>query len=256
MTVILGCTVWIPLMLWISALVHWMISNEIELVSGIFGIAAGLGLGFMCLQPPVPFLQPVSYLSVWITIAAFPFVRAGLNQRELRSVDAQALEKAYAVLGQRPREPMGRFRLAQAAWRLGMTGHAIRIAEECLPELDPKHFREEHMIVKGWHRQMVPAEMFVDYTCAQCGAACPAGRTHCPRCGAPFLLDRTMGTAAFGKATGRKIVAAWAGGAGALAGVSWAMTLPPGPAIGAIVAVLGLAFLVVFLAFRPQGQAT
>ena len=256
MTVVLGCTVWIPLMLWIIALIHWIIGNEIELVSGLLGIGVGLALGYMCLQPPVPFMQPVSYLSVWITLVAFPFVRAGLNQRELRAVDLHALERAYEVLNERPREAMGRFRLAQAAWKMGMTGHAIRIGEGCLPELDPKHFREEHMIVKGWHRQMAPAEMFADYACAQCGGACPPGRTHCPKCGAPFLLDRLKGVAAFGKGTGRKIVAAWAGGAGALAGVSWATTLPPGPAIGAIVVVLGIAFLVVFLAFRPQGQAT
>lgn len=254
-TAFLGCTVWIPLLLWISALVQWMIGNEIEIVSGVLGIAAGIALGMITLSPPIPAAQPLAYLAVWGTLALFPFVRAGMNQRELKAVDLHALEKAYTVLGQRPRETFARFRLAQAAWALGMTGHAIRIAEGCLPEMDPKVFREEHMILRRWHREAPPAEMFVDYACLDCGGACPAGKTHCPTCGAPFLLDRQRGKG-LRKGTGRKLVAAWVAGACALAGIPWALTLSPASAIGAIVAILGIAFLVVFLAFiRPQGQA-
>ena len=239
-------------MLWISALVHWMVGGEIELVSGILGIATGLGLGVVCLNPPVPFLQPVAYLAVWGTLVLYPFVRAGLTQRELRSVDVYALERAYEALGQRPREAFLRFRLAQAVWKLGMGGHAMRIAEGCLPELDPKVFREEHMIVRGWQRHAPGAELFVDYACMDCGGACPPGKTHCPACGAPFLLERAQGKV-LGKGMGRRIVAAWVAGALALAGLPWASTLPPGPAIGVVVAILAAAFLVVFLAFVPRG---
>jgi hypothetical protein len=253
MTILLGCTVWIPLMLWISALVHWMIGGEIEIPSGILGIAAGLGLGVVCLSPPIKAMQPIAYLSVYATIALYPFVRAGMTRRELKSVDLHAMERAYDVLGQRPRDPMARFRLAQTAWTLGMTGHALRIGESCLPELDSKVFREEHMIVKRWHREMIPAEMFVDYPCTVCGNPCPAGRTHCPSCGEPFLLNRAKGKL-FDPRMARKLIAAWVAGAGALAGVPWATTLAPAAAIGAIIVILGLAFLVVFLAFRPQGQ--
>ncbi len=251
--VLLGCTVWIPLLLWISALVHWMIGGEIEVPSGILGIFVGIVLGFVSLHPPVPALAPLAYVSVWITLALFPVVRMGLNRRELRSVDVHALERAYEALGQRPRETFLRFRLAMAAWNLGMTGHAIRIAEDCLPSMDPKVFSEEHMIVRRWHREQPPAEMFVDYPCLDCGNPCPPGKTHCPTCGAPFLLERVQGKA-FRGGTLRKFVAAWAAGAGAIAGVSWASTLPPSAALGAIVAILGAAFLVVFLAFRPQGR--
>ena len=251
MTILLGCTVWIPLMLWITALVHWMVAGEIEVVGGVLGIAAGLALGFCTLHPPLPALQPLAYAAVWGTLVLFPFARAAMNQRELRSVDVHALERTYDALGQRPGENFLRFRLAQAAWTLGMTGHAVRIAEDCLQSMDPKLFSEEHMIVRRWHRERPEAEAFVDYACMDCGGPCPAGRTHCPRCGAPFLLDRVRGKA-FSKGMGRKIVAAWAAGAVALAGIPWALTLPPGAAIGAIVAILGVAFLVVFLAFRPS----
>ena len=241
-------------MLWITALVGWMISAEIEPLSGLFGIAAGLGLGFATVHPPFPAAQGLAYALVWATIALYPFVRAAMTQRELRGVDVHALERAYLVLGQRPREVLARFRLAQAAWALGMTGHAMRIAEGCLEELDPKVFSEEHMIVRRWHREGPSAEMFQEYRCVDCGGACPPGKTHCPTCGAPFLLERVQGRA-FAKGAGGRIVAAWAAGVGALAGVGWASTLPPAPAIGAIVVVLGLAFLVVFLAFRPKGAA-
>ena len=213
----------------------------------------GIALGVATLHPPFPAAQGLAYVTVWGTLALFPFVRAGLNRRELRSVDVYALEKAYLVLGQRPRETFARFRLAQAAWTLGMTGHAMRIAEGCLPDMDPKIFREEHMIVARWRREQPPAETFVDYECMECGGACPPGKTHCPTCGAPFLLERMQGKA-FAKGSGRKIVAAWVAGAGALAGIPWAITLPPAASIGAIIAILGVAFLVVFLAFRPQGQ--
>ena len=252
MTILLGCTVWIPLLLWITALVHWTITNEIEVVGGVLGIGAGLGLGVICLNPPVKAVQPVAYVTVYATVALFPFIRAGLNRRELKGVDLLALEKAYAVLGQRPGEAFGKFRLATAAWTLGMTGHAMRIAEVALADMDPKIYREEHMIVRGWHREQPPASAFVDYACTDCGNPCPPGKTHCPRCGAPFLLDRARGKL-FDPRFARRIVAAWAAGAIALAGVSWASTLPPAAAVGGIVAILGLAFLVVFLAFRPRG---
>lgn len=252
MTVILGCTVWLPLMLWISALVGWAIAGEIEPVSGILGIFVGVMLGVCTLKPPVPELQPIAYVTVWATLALFPFVRAGMARRELRSVDAHALERAYDALGQRPGEGYLKFRLAQAAWTLGMRGHAIRIAETVLPDMDLKLFREEHMIVRRWHREAPPAAMFVDVACLDCGAPCPPGRTHCPSCGAPFLLDRVRGRA-FKPEVGRRIVAAWSAGVGALVGVLWAVTLPPVAAAGAIVAVLGAAFLVVFLAFKPKG---
>ncbi len=254
MTILLGCTVWIPLMLWISALVGWMIAGEIELVAGVVGVGAGIALGYVTLSPPVPAVQPLAYLTVWTTLALFPFVRAALNQRELKGVDVLALERSYLVLGQRPRETLAKFRLAQVAWKLGMTGHAVRIAEGCLPELDPKIFADEHSIVRRWHRDQPGAETFVDYACVDCGGACPAGKTHCPSCGAPFLLDRMKGRV-FKSGMGTKIVAAWVAGVGALAGIPWATTLPPTGAIGAIVAILGLAFLVVFLAFRPKGQS-
>lgn len=255
MTVILGCTVWIPLLLWISALVQWMIGGEIEPVNGILGIFVGIALGVATFHPPFPAAQGLAYATVWLTLALFPFVRAELNQRELRSVDVLALEKAYLVVGQRPRETFGRFRLALAAWNLGMTGHAMRIAETCLPDMDPKTFREEHMIVARWRREAPPASAFVDYECMECGGTCPPGKTHCPSCGAPFLLERVQGKA-FAKGAGGRIVASWVAGVGALAGVAWAITLPPAAAIGTIIVVLGLAFLVVFLAFRPPQVAS
>ena len=255
MTVLLGCTVWVPLLLWISALVGWMIANEIEVVSGVLGIAVGIALGICCLNPPTPALQGIAYATVWLTLPLFPIVRAAMNQRELRSVDVYALERAYEVLGQRPREVLAKFRIAQAAWKLGMTGHAVRIGEACLQEMDPKLFSEEHSIVRRWHREGPGGETFVDFECGDCGGACPPGRTHCPKCGAPFLLDRVRARA-FGGALGRKIVASWVALAGGLGGVAWALTLPPAAAIGAIVAVLGLAFLVVFLAFRPREKAS
>ena len=251
-TVIFGCTAWIPLLLWISALVQWTIANEIEVVSGLLGIGAGFGLGIVAMSPPLPFMQPLAFLTIWLTVVLFPFARHAMNRRELRAVDVEALERAYTILGQRPRDVLGRFRLGQAAWTLGMTGHAMRIAEDCLQEMDPKVFVEEYVIVRRWHNHQPGADMFVDYACMDCNGACPPGKTHCPTCGAPFLLDRIKGKV-FSKGTGRKIVAAWIAGVGALAGVPWATTLPATAAFGAIIVILGLAFLVVFLAFRPQG---
>lgn len=96
-TVIFGCTAWVPLLLWISALVQWIIANEIELLSGLLGIGAGLGLGIVAMSPPIPALQPLAFLTIWGTVALFPFVRAGLNQRELRGVDLHAMERASTL---------------------------------------------------------------------------------------------------------------------------------------------------------------
>lgn len=252
-TAFLGCTVWLPLMLWITALVHWMVAGEIEIISGFVGVGVGIGLGLITLQPPVPIAQPIAYITVYATIALFPFVRAGMTRRELKAIDLQALERAYAVLGERPRDVMARFRVAQAAWIMGMPGHALRLGEACLEEMPRNVFGDEHAIVRGWRRVALPPDAFEPYTCLDCHAPVQPGRTHCARCGAPYLLERAQGKTS-PKTAGRKMVAAWVAAAAALGGIPSATALPPVAALVAILMILGLAGLVIFLAFRPEGS--
>jgi hypothetical protein len=252
--VVIGCCIWIPLAVWILSLVGWMVTADIDILTGVLGIWIAIGLGYVAMKPPVPALSPLSFIAVLITLVMYPWARSALNRRELKSIDVEALEKAYEQLAMKPDNTLARFKVAKHAYILGMPGHALKIAEEALAYIPERHFQDEHRLLKRWRAQVQQPEFFRAIQCVECNAMNPPGRIHCTQCGAPFLLDRARGKV-LGKGQGRKIVAAWFAMVAVLAGIPAATALPPMLTIVTIVALLVAACCVVFLAFRDSVAA-
>jgi hypothetical protein len=96
---ILGCTVWIPIAVWIVSLLNWSIVGDIDGLSGFFGICTALALGVLTFRPPVPGLEPYTFGAVLLTVILYPIVRAGMNKKQLSGLDVSGIEQGYQLLG-------------------------------------------------------------------------------------------------------------------------------------------------------------
>src|SRR5437016_492008 len=102
---LLGCTVWIPVGVWIVSLLNWSIVGDIDGVSGFLGICTALLLGFFTFRPPVPGLEPYIFGAVLLSVVIYPFARAGMNRKQLTTIDVDGIEQGYALLEQKPNNP-------------------------------------------------------------------------------------------------------------------------------------------------------
>lgn len=238
-----GCITWIFVVVWIMAMLHWTIQGDIDPPYGILGIVIGLGLGILSISPPAgkDFLTPVAMFAVVGSVALFVPLRTLLNRNELVSIDVDAIERAYEQLEERPNNVGARFKIAKLAYRRGLQGHAIKVAEDALKGMPQDFFTEEHKLVEMWKRQSTDDVSFKPIPCVECSTNNPAGELYCKGCGAKFLLDQAKGKW-IGRALARKLIAGWVALLGVFVGIPLtASTLPPG---AALVAILGLALLV------------
>lgn len=251
---IFGCLIWIPLMFWVLSLVGWMITGDIDWVTGCIGIVVGLLLGGVAVVPPVPILSSISFFVVVCTMVLYPFARSGMERRELRSLDVHQVERTYESLGQRPLNPSARFKLAQHLWTLGMPGVSVSIADSVLPQMPVQLFRDEHRIAAAWKQHPLPPNAFDPVPCPDCGKPNPPSEVFCVGCGAPYLLHRVKRKAG-PNGIGKRLVAAWVALVAILAGIPAATALPPLLTGLSVLLLLTAAGLVLWLAFRPMLEA-
>lgn len=249
---ILGCFVWLPIVAIVLFLVNWMIAGDIDVISGILGIGACMGLGFLAWKPPAPYFTPLALLILVATCVLFPFIRSGLTVKEIRSLDVDQLERAYQQFAFQPKNPGAKFKIARFAYALGMRGHAYAIAEELIPSMPAQIYSDEHRMFRQWQEERSP-NWFVKLACKDCRHLNDPGRIHCERCGAPFLLDQVKSPVTT-RGNGRQLLAVWI----AVVGVSLALpligTLDPMIAIPIILLVVAAVLLVLYLAFRDKND--
>lgn len=125
---------WVPVSIWVISLLNWWIAGDVDAVTGIGGIGVAIMLGVMTFKPPAPGLAPVMFGTVVVTVLFYPVVRAAMAHRELKAIDIEGVEAGYAILGQRPRDPLGRLKIAKHIYKLGYPGHAIAIMDSILPQ--------------------------------------------------------------------------------------------------------------------------
>lgn len=252
-SIIAGCAIWIPIAIWVLALLQWAVQGDIDFISALAGIAVGIGLGGTALLARDPYMAPLILVGVLVTMAAFPVVRSSLNKRALAQIDIEAIEKAYELLRQKPGNAASKFKLAKTIYNKGMPAHALALAEDAIQQMPEAMFAEEHRILKRWRHYRVPPNQGT-LSCLECGIVCPPGQTHCQRCGAPFLLDHARGSWV-GKGLARKFVAAWIGIMVALVGIPFvAGSFPPGAAIPVIIGLMAVAIVVLVITFHPSRE--
>ncbi len=225
--------------------------GEIDLISGVFGIWAVIGLGYITFKPPRPELSPLAFGLVVVSLISYPFIRSAMERRELRSIDVESVQKAYESLSLRPNNPLAKFKLARLIYGMGFPGHAVTIAEDALAYLPEHMFLEEHKLLKRWKPLVTKPDSYRPIPCVECGTPNAPGLIHCQSCGAPFLLDRLKGKF-LPSALGRRLVAAWVAMVFGLLGIPAATTLAPMLGLAVISVLIGAVVVTLFLAFRPD----
>src|SRR5438045_8639307 len=95
----LGCLTWVPLAIWILAMVRWMVAGDIDVVLGIVGIFVAVTLGYVSINLPSPHYSLYAFCCAAVTVVIFPFVSKGMKFRSLRSLDVESTGRAYADMG-------------------------------------------------------------------------------------------------------------------------------------------------------------
>lgn len=247
-----GCLIWVPIGIWVLALLQWAIVGDIDFLSALAGIIVGLGLGGTALLAREPYMAPLILCAVLVTMFAFPVVRSTLNKRELDQIDIDQIEKAYQVLNEKPGNASAKFKLARCIYNKGLAGHALVIAEDAVQQMPEAFFPEEIRILKGWKHYRTDPSLMKPLDCLECGHPNRPGFTHCEKCGSWFLLHHSQGKW-MGRGLARKFVAAWVCLMVAMVGIPFvAGSLPPGASIPVILGLMVLAVLTVFFTFRSD----
>ncbi|HJP83626.1 MAG TPA: hypothetical protein VJ835_08990 [Fimbriimonadaceae bacterium] len=249
-SLVAGCAIWIPIGIWVLALVQWAIQGDVDVLSAFVGCLIGIGLGLLALTSREPYMAPFILTAVVLTMLVFPAVRSSLNRRALDSIDAEAIERAYEALEQRPTNAPAKFKLAKVIYNKGLAGHALALAESAITQMPEATFPEENRILKSWRHYGSGSGTTGPLSCLSCGVANGPGLTHCRSCGARFLLDHARG-AWIGKGLAKKLIFAWGAIMVALVGIPWAVgSLPPVGSVPVIVGLMVMAVVMVVLTFR------
>jgi hypothetical protein len=249
-----GFVVWIPLAIWIVAMVGWMITGDVDPIVGLLGIVLAFALGALTFSPPDPRLAPVFFFAVMATVLFFPVVRYALTKRALHNVDIDQIERAYNQLSLKPSNPNFEIKIARLLYDKGLPGHAVAIAERVLQNVPKQLYESEHRMLAQWRVSTRNLNLNQPVACIQCGKTNQQGLLFCERCGAPFLLDYAKGKLIGGRMA-RRLIGSWAAVIIATLSLPTAATmLPPKVAIPVMVGALILVGSILWVAFKAEAN--
>lgn len=237
-----ACFVWIPLAVWIISLIGWMVTGDMEILYGVAGIGAGIGLGLATAFPPDKSLSPLILIAVIVTTVLFPFARAAMNRRALVAIDIEQMEKFGEALRLKPDNVGAMIKLAELLYKRGFPAQAIALAEKALVAMPPSLFRPEHNMVSAWKMVVTDPALFRPVPCLHCGEPTPPGELNCPHCGYPTVLEMAKGKWV-PHGTGMQLIAVWIGALIVFVG------LPATAKLSQTSLALGLALMVLQVAF-------
>lgn len=255
MVFVSGCLVWVPVAVWVLSLIQWMVLDEIDVLFGIPGVMAGVMLGAATMSPPHPSLSPLFLAVAFLTVLLFPGLRTSLNRRALHRIDVESLAGAYKALAMKPDNVGLLLKAARIVSAKGLPAHAAAVAESALQGLPTHLFEAELRELGVWRAQAQYPGVPQQVSCLECGAQNPPAGLHCRGCHAPYLLHWVEGRWVDGRRAG-KFVSTWIAAVGALVAIPYvAMTLNPGLALAATVAILATVGALLWAAFRsPRRQ--
>lgn len=250
-----GCFAWIIVLAWVMMLIHRMIMQDVDFLTGTISIGLVFGLGLMSIHAPKPYLQPLSIGLLYSSGIMLPIIRGFYNRREVRNSDVEGVKIGYEGLVLRPNNPTAMIRIARHLYNLNVRGHAMALAENALPNLPRQYFPDEYRMVEQWRQHPPPQEAFAPIACADCSYPNPAGTTHCAHCGARFLLDKVRGKS-LPTGFARRVLAGWIAMMLAIGGIPLAASLGGALAVAVIFLITAGAVTILALAFRGGVQSS
>lgn len=223
MSVFAGCIVWVLVAAWVLSAIGWMVTGEIDALTGIVVLGLALGLGMVTIAPPVPGLGVWTFLGALVTTTMFPFVRRAMTRRAMLEIDLEQIQRLCDSLKTSPGNSSALWRLAQLTYHLGLHGQAYKIGEAAVGQMPRKLFPAEHKEFDHWKVVVRPSAIRAAH-CIGCSIPLTAGTVWCPSCGRAHLMDLARGRW-FGPGTANKLIGAWALALIALIGLPMAGSL-------------------------------
>lgn len=205
-----ACCIWIPIAAWVVTMIGWLITGEVETLTGICAIGLGLGMGIVAAFPPHPSLSPFLLLAAVATVVFTPLVRASYNRRALAAIDIEQLEKHYEALRLKPDNYGAMIKVAEMLFLRGLPGQAIALGDRALKALPANLFRAEHQMVNAWRLRSQDPNLFKPVACLRCGTLNQPGDLECAQCSFPHVIEMARGKW-LGKGTVGQLIAVWVG---------------------------------------------
>ncbi len=251
---LLGALVWIPITIWVVAMVHWAVSGDVPGFVALVSIMLALTMGYFSINPPKPWVSPVLATSIFGTVICFPFLRSAVVRRELDQIEFEQVSKAYANLASSPNSTGLKLKLAKYMFDRGLVHQALAIGETSLVGAPKSAFGEEIRMVNTWKMMVRPPADDPRVACFRCRFVNPLDACFCERCGAPYLLEHARG-GWISASLGRRVLASWIAGATVLVALPvTASSLPPLLALACVVIEIGIAAWIMLRAFRQGAQ--
>ncbi len=240
-----------------------MLGQEIDVISGILALGGVVGMFVMAVSAQSDGVSLGIFLCMVVLAALYPYAVTQLSRAEFHMIDVEGLERCFATIAERPQTIPSYFELAQRLYDLGLSGHAIAIAERTVnslsTDMDPSRnasmrdiFRKEESRLKQWKRETPRPREFEPIRCPNCGNVNPVGEIRCAKCGSPYLLLHFRGTN-MRQRTMSRLILAYGVITVSICGCVASLAMLGG-AVGAIAFVLAIACcaLVLFLLFRGE----
>lgn len=218
LTIAIGCMVWVPVAAWTVTMIHYMIGDEIDVVTGIICIALGLILGAYTMISKDPVTRPYFVVAALSMLILYPWFRNMLDKRELHALEVEMIERAYENLGKYPTHLGAKLRIAKGLYQRGHAREAITLAEKALEKTPKRLAEEEHRLLREWKRDTPPFAPLQGTSCPHCNRPNPATEFFCLNCARPLWIVAAK-NAAFAPQTLNTLLLIWFAGVLGLIGI-------------------------------------
>lgn len=250
LSIAVGCMVWVPVAAWTVSMIHWMIGDEIDVITGILCIFAGLGLGAYTMMSKDPATRPYFVLAAFSMLVLFPWLRNILDKRSLANLEYEQMERAYETLGMQPTHLGAKLRIARTLYSRGNYRQAITLAEKALEGTPPRLADEEYRMIRDWRRDSPEFAPLKWMNCQQCGCANSPTDFFCAHCARPLWIVVAR-HGAFTSETANTLLLVWLGCVIGLVGIPvTAAYVPPQLRAPVVVGILIVVATFVFGALR------
>lgn len=177
----------IPICVWAVSLTLGVISGEVDTLVGVGGTFSVVALGAAAMTPSFYEYAPLLAVLAYGSFLVVPLCKRIFDQKELRSIQVEKLEKAYMAMGMRPDNPALKFKLAAMLYEEGMVDAAIAIGKSVIERMPQRVFPEENRHFRAWLASAA-GDAPSTFRCPGCGYANKPGDVFCQSCSEPFFL--------------------------------------------------------------------
>ncbi len=182
-----SCLILIPAGILAVSIVHWMIGDEIDFMTGITGIFIVILMIFVCNRPPYDWVSPVIFFGLLAVVIGIPGARRLADMKVMTDIDIDRLSRLYQNLDKAPGDGLREYAIARVLYDMNLCGHAVGVARKAIGKIPSIALTNEEYELKRWESAIIdnPQELL---NCPSCRAKGDFGTLYCSKCGSPYVL--------------------------------------------------------------------